>query len=203
MRDYRFRTERGVSVLQHEETGLCPIVERMAASSRDPKPDPRSRICFVIFHPFTDAHAPLVFAQETGRNITGAVPLGAGGPRPVSTRVEHMSAVGELAFRRSWRHRRPSAGARRRRRRGRAAGAGAVRRGFRTSEASLSSDRGRRALAEAREPNKKGKSPPKKGKSPPKKGKSPPTKGKPEGQKKGQTGRDNDIQTRIRNVDPA
>jgi len=49
------RTERGVSVLQHEETGLCPIVERTASSSRQTRNPTPVVFSFSFYSP--SAHA--------------------------------------------------------------------------------------------------------------------------------------------------
>jgi len=182
------RTERGVSVLQHEETGLCPIVERTASSSRDPKPDPPSRIYFGHFPSVYRRSRSLVFAQETGRNITGAAYRFKEVRALFRSALEYMSAVGELAFLQELASPAPlSRGPQAPPPRPSGGGGGGGPSWLQDKRSfSLKRPREEGAGVEARAPNKKGKSPPKKGKSPPKKGKSPPEKGKPEGQKKGQ-----------------
>ena len=159
----------------------CPIVERTASSSRDPKPDPPSRICFGHFPSVHRRSRSLVFAQETGRNITGAAYRFKEVRALFRSALEYMSAVGELAFLQELASpaplsRGPQAPPPRPSGRG-----GGGRPSWLQDKRSFSLKRPREegAGVEARAPNKKGKSPPKKGKSQP-------TKGKPEGQKKAQ-----------------
>lgn len=117
-----------------------------------------------------------MFAQETGRNITGAAYRFKEVRALFRSALEYMSAVGELAFLQELASPAPL-------RRGPQApppqpsgGGGAGGPSWLQDKRSFSLKRPREegAGAEARAPNKKGKSPPKKGKSPPKKGKSPP-----------------------------
>ena len=122
-----------------------------------------------------------MFAQETGRNITGAAYRFKEVRALFRSALEYMSAVGELAFLQELASPAPLS-------RGPQApppqpsgGGGGGRPSWLQDKRSFSLKRPREegAGVEARAPNKKGKSPPKKGKSPP-------TKGKPEGQKKAQ-----------------
>ena len=122
-----------------------------------------------------------MFAQETGRNITGAAYRFKEVRSLFRAAAEAMSAEGELTFLQEMASHAPLS-------RGPQApppqpsgGGGGAGPSWLQDKRSFSLKRPREegAGVEARAPNKKGKSPPKKGKSPP-------TKGKPEGQKKGQ-----------------
>ena len=139
----------GLASCSMKRLGSVPLLSarRRPAATQNPTPVAYS----FISHPFTNAHARSCSRRKPAATSPGrrtasrrSVPCSAPRRRPCPPRVSSRSC-------RRWPRTRPSAGARRRRRRSRAAGAGgAVRRGFRTSEASLSSDRGRRELASRR-----------------------------------------------------
>lgn len=122
-----------------------------------------------------------MFAQETGRNITGAAYRFKEVRALFRSALEYMSAVGELAFLQELASPAPlSRGPQAPPPRPSGGGGGGGPSWLQDKRSfSLKRPREEGAGVEARAPNKKGKSPPKKGKSPP-------TKGKPEGQKKGQ-----------------
>ena len=139
----------GLASCSMKRLGSVPLLSarRRPAATQNPTPAAYS----FISHPFTNAHARSCSRRKPAATSPGrrtasrrSVPCSAPRRRPCPPRVSSRSC-------RRWPRTRPSAGARRRRRRSRAAGAGGpVRRGFRTSEASLSSDRGRRELASRR-----------------------------------------------------
>ena len=139
----------GLASCSMKRLGSVPLLSarRRPAATQNPTPVAYS----FISHPFTNAHARSCSRRKPAATSPGrrtasrrSVPCSAPRRRPCPPRVSSRSC-------RRWPRTRPSAGARRRRRRSRAAGAGGpVRRGFRTSEASLSSDRGRRELASRR-----------------------------------------------------
>ena len=139
----------GLASCSMKRLGSVPLLSARCrpAATQNPTPVAYS----FISHPFTNAHARSCSRRKPAATSPGrrtasrrSVPCSAPRRRPCPPRVSSRSC-------RRWPRPRPSAGARRRRRRSRAAGAGGpVRRGFRTSEASLSSDRGRRELASRR-----------------------------------------------------
>jgi hypothetical protein len=90
------RTERGVSVLQHEETGLCPIVERTASSSRQTRNPTPVVFSFSFYSPSAQARVrsrrkPAATSPAQPTASRRSAPCSAPRRRPCPRRVSSRS----------------------------------------------------------------------------------------------------------------